>query len=405
MLYPSCLHHFLTAVKTSLLSLTLWHLLALTSTAQAQTNETKQANQANAASVDLILKGGSIVDGTGQPARVGDVAIFEGKIRAVGDLSQLSALQTIDCTGLVIAPGFIDLHNHSDEPIVSALTRGCVNYLTQGCTTIVTGNCGSGPVKVAEYLAKIDKQGAGTNVMHLLPHGSLRSQVMGQVARDPSPEELEKMTGLAEQAMLDGAWGMSTGLIYVPGTYSKTEELIAVAKVVAAHHGIYASHIRNEGSGLIDAVNEAIRIGREANLPVHVSHFKSSGRDNWGRLHVAAELIDAARKDGLTVTADQYPYIASSTSLDATLLPTWSREGGRKDLEQRLATPADRQRIADAVEQQLRSKSRIQIAAYQPRRDWLARASMKSLPWKNVPQSISCWKSKPKAAPRSSTLG
>lgn len=354
--------------RASLTSCALWFALACLAFGQAQTD------QAKAVPVDLILKGGTLVDGTGQAARTGDVAIADGKIVAVGDLRQLSALQSIDCSKLIIAPGFIDLHNHSDDPIVSAPTRACVNYLTQGCTTIVTGNCGSGPVNVADYLSKIDQHGAGTNVLHLLPHGSLRSQVLGQVARDPSAEELEKMTRLAEQAMQDGAWGMSTGLIYVPGTYSKTEELIAVAKVVAAHGGIYASHIRNEGSGLMDAIQEAIRIGREADLPVHVSHFKSSGRDNWGRLHIAAELIEAARKDGLTVTADQYPYTASSTSLDATLLPTWSREGGRKHLEQRLSTPSDRQRIVEAVAKQLESKSRIQIAAYPPRRDWVGKS-------------------------------
>lgn len=362
-----CVRRFSVFNKTSLY-LTLLYLLNVLPHVHAQ------SNQSNIAPADIILKNGAIIDGTGQAARVGDVAIIEGKISAIGELSQLHAVQTVDCTGLVIAPGFIDLHNHSDEPIVSASTRGCVNYLTQGCTTIVTGNCGAGPVNVAEYLAKIDTLGAGTHVLHLLPHGSLRSQVMGQVARDPSPEELEQMTKLAEQAMLDGAWGMSTGLIYVPGTYSKTEELIAVAKVVGAHHGIYASHIRNEGSGLIDAINEAIRIGREAELPVHVSHFKSSGRDNWGRLHIASELIEAARKDGLIVTADQYPYIASSTSLDATLLPTWSREGGRKALQQRLSSTEDRQRIADAVAKQLSSKSRIQIASYAPRRDWVGKS-------------------------------
>ncbi|MCC6508808.1 MAG: D-aminoacylase [Pirellulaceae bacterium] len=342
--------------------------------AQEKNSQDKLDDAATDKSVDLILRGGLILDGTGQPGHTGDVAVVKNKIVAIGQLSQWSGLQTIDCTGLVIAPGFIDLHNHSDQPIVAAATRACVNYLTQGCTTIVTGNCGAGPVDVGDYLSTIDKQGAGTHVMHLLPHGDLRSQVMGKVAREPTEEELAKMCQLAEQAMQDGAWGMSTGLIYVPGTYSKTDELIAIASVVAKHQGIYASHIRNEGDGLVDAIQEALRIGRESKLPVHVSHFKSSGPNNWGRLHVAAEMIEAARQNGQVVTADQYPYIASSTSLDATLLPSWSREGGHKDLEARLATPADRERIAKAVAQQLASKSRIQIAAYQPRRDWVGKS-------------------------------
>ena len=339
--------------------------LTLPSTASAQTPD---------GTVDVLLRGGTVIDGTGQPGRLADVAIDGEKITAIATDQKIEALKVIDCSGLIIAPGFIDLHNHSDQPIVEPATRGCVNYLTQGCTSIVTGNCGSGPVDVAKYLSKIDEHGAGTHVLHLLPHGDLRSQVMGKAAREPTAEELLKMRELADQAMRDGAWGMSTGLIYVPGTYAKTDELIAIAEVVAKHGGIYASHIRNEGSGLVDAVNEVLSIGRQAKLPVHVSHFKSSGRDNWGRLHVAAEMIESARNSGLQITADQYPYTASSTSLDATLLPAWSREGGRKDLEARLASPSDRQRIAAEVEKQLSSKSRIQIASYNPRRDWVGKS-------------------------------
>lgn len=347
------------------IALCLLASLAMAPGAMAQTSD---------ATVALLLRGGTVIDGTGEPARLADVAIDGDKIAIVAADKKIDALKVIDCTGLIIAPGFIDLHNHSDQPIVEAATRGCVNYLTQGCTSIVTGNCGSGPVDVAKYLNKIDEQGAGTHVLHLLPHGELRSQVMGKAAREPSAEELQQMCELADKAMRDGAWGMSTGLIYVPGTYSKTDELIAIAEVVAKHGGIYASHIRNEGDGLVDAINEALTIGRSAKLPVHVSHFKSSGRDNWGRLHVAAEMIEAARREGLKVTADQYPYIASSTSLEATLLPAWSREGGRKDLEARLASPDDRKRIHDEVEKQLLSKSRIQIAGYRPRRDWVGKS-------------------------------
>lgn len=323
---------------------------------------------------ELLLRGAMVLDGTGNLGSIQDVAIGQGNILAVGDLKDLVAEQTIDCQGLMLTPGFIDLHNHSDDVITAPATRAAVCYLLQGCTSLVTGNCGSGPVDVAKYLGQIDNQGAGTNILHLLPHGDLRTQVMGKVAREPSADELDKMRALADEAMRAGAWGMSTGLIYVPGTYAKTAELVAIAQVIGQYQGIYASHIRSEGSGLIDAVEEALSIGRAAELPVHVSHFKSSGRDNWGRLHVAAELIEAAQRSGQKVTADQYPYVASSTSLEATLLPAWSREGGRKQLEQRLATPAERAKIAQAVEAQLAHRSRIQIAAYAKKRAWVGKS-------------------------------
>jgi len=363
--------------RTSQLSGRCWIilvLLCLLSGRSAWIGPRLASAQSPPGSVELLLRGGLVVDGTGQPGSIQDVAIGNGKILAIGALNALDARQTIDCQGLMLAPGFIDLHNHSDDVITAPATRAAVCYLLQGCTSLVTGNCGSGPIDVDEYLSKIDSRGAGTNILHLLPHGDLRSQVMGKVAREPSADELSKMCDLAEQAMQAGAWGMSTGLIYVPGTYAKTSELVAIAQVISQYHGIYASHIRSEGGGLVDAIEEALTIGRQAQLPVHVSHLKSSGRENWGRLHVAVELIEAARRGGQTVTADQYPYVASSTSLEATLLPAWSREGGRPDLEQRLATPADRARIAQAVEAQLANKSRIQIAAYSRNRAWVGKS-------------------------------
>lgn len=323
---------------------------------------------------DLLLAGGTLYDGSGNAPTVGDVAIAQGKIVAVGKFAVGDVAQTIDCRGLAVAPGFIDLHNHSDSPIVDPKTRANVNFVTQGCTTIVTGNCGFGPVDVGAYFKKLDAAGAGTNVVHLLPHGSLREAVMEKTARDPTTDEIAKMRKLAEQAMLDGAWGMSTGLIYVPGTYSKTEEIIEAAKVVAAHGGIYASHIRGEGLTLIDAVTEALRVGAEAKLPVHVSHFKASGNKAWGSLHLAIELIEQARAKGQTATADQYPYAASSTSLEATLLPYWCREGGRKGIEARLKNPETRAKIRAEVERTLDGHVRIQIAKYAPRRDYVGRS-------------------------------
>ena len=323
---------------------------------------------------EVLLRGATLYDGGGGEPKTADVALAGGKIVAVGNLATLSADRTIECRGLAVAPGFIDLHNHSDRPIVAPATRANVNFLTQGCTTIVTGNCGFGPIDVAAYYRQIDEAGAGTNVAHLIPHGDLRDAVFGKADRAPTSAELEKMLTLADRAMRDGAWGMSTGLIYVPGTYAKTAEIAAVARVVARHGGFYASHIRNEGRQLLEAVEEAIAIGREAGCPVHVSHFKASGRSSWGSLHVAVELIERERRRGARITADQYPYTASSTSLEATVLPAWSREGGRKGIEARLADPAQRAKIREAVEKSLDDKVRVQIAGYGPRHEYVGRS-------------------------------
>ena len=324
--------------------------------------------------VDLLLKNATLYDGAGNEPTIGDVALDGKKIVAVGKFEVGEVGRVIDCTGLAIAPGFIDLHNHSDNPIVDPATRANVNFLTQGCTTIVTGNCGFGPVDVAAYFEKIDSAGAGTNVIHLLPHGSLRDEVFGKVKRQPTADELAKMKELAEQAMRDGAWGMSTGLIYVPGTYADTDELVEIARVVGQHGGLYASHIRGEGTDLLDSVTEAIEIGRRGKLPVHVSHFKASGSPSWGSLRIAADLIEKARAAGEQVTADQYPYVASSTSLEATLFPTWAREGGRKALVARLDDPVDGKRIRDAVKKKLAVKDRIQIAGCKAHRGWVGKS-------------------------------
>lgn len=302
---------------------------------------------------DVLLKGGTVFDGTGSAGKIGDVAIKGDRIVGVGQFDLKSAEWEIDCTGLVICPGFIDLHNHSDSQIVSPRTRANVNFVMQGCTTIVTGNCGSGPVDCGEYLAKIDASGAGTNVAHLLPQGSLRGKVIGSLQRKASSDEIRQMRELADKAMQDGAFGMSTGLIYVPSSYADTAELIEIAKVVGKHNGIYASHIRGEGKDLLESVGEAIKIGREGNCPTHVSHFKASGQEAWGLIRAAAQLIEQARKSGLKVTADQYPYIASSTSLDATILPTWSLAGGREKLLERLKDKEQSARIVKFVTERL----------------------------------------------------
>jgi N-acyl-D-aspartate/D-glutamate deacylase len=326
---------------------------------------------ADPVAADLVLRDGTIYDGGDGDAVVGDVAIRGDRIVAVGRFDVAGTPREFNAKGLVIAPGLIDLHSHSDDPILEAKTRQNANFLTQGCTTVVTGNCGSGPVDVAAYYRKIDERGAGTNVLHLVPHGALRSQAMGRENRPPSPAELDKMKRLVAQGMQDGAWGMATGLIYVPGSFSKTDELIALAGVVAEHDGIYASHIRNEGTQLLQSLDEILNIGRQAKLPVHVSHLKVSGKANWGLAPDAIQKLRDARAAGQQVTADQYPYPASSTSLAATVIPDELRDW--KALKAALDDGERADKVRGQIEQKLAAHDQgqsIVIANFANERPW-----------------------------------
>ena len=319
---------------------------------------------------DVLLTNARIFDGVRTEPITGAIAIKDDRIVAIGDFKTGTVVWTVDCTRLTVCPGFIDLHNHSDNYVTKRITRTVTNYLTQGCTTIVTGNCGSGPIDVKQYEKKVTGAGVGPNVAHLLPQGDLREAVMGEGAAKASADQIRRMQELADKAMRDGAWGMSTGLIYVPGSFSTTEELIAIAQVVGQHGGLYASHMRNEGKDLLAAVDEAIRIGRGGKLPVHISHFKSSGRDGWGLIREAVNVIEKQRAKGMKITADQYPYIASSTSLRATLLPSLARAGGRSEIVRRFNDPNIGQRVRDAIQRSLDKRdggSRIQIARHPPR--------------------------------------
>ncbi len=305
-----------------------WPLLRCVGKALGATSEPVDA--------DVLLRGGMLYDGSGKKGTLGDVAIDGERIVAVGRFRTGRVGRIIDCRELVVAPGFIDLHTHCDRSITRPATRDNLNYLMQGCTTVVTGNCGGGKLDTAKYFAQIDKHGTGTNVIHLIPQGSLRGAVMGKAKRRPTPEEMEQLRRKIDENMRAGAWGMSTGLIYAPSAYADTDELVELARQVARHGGIYASHIRGEEDTLLEAVAEAIEIGRRAGLPVQISHFKANCKPNWGRLRKAAALVEKARSKGQAVTADQYPYTACATSLYGILLPIEQVPGGYKDLPKRM---------------------------------------------------------------------
>ncbi len=322
---------------------------------------------------DVVLKGAMLHDGAGNPGKIGDVAIKNDRIVAVGIFTVKGKPRVLDCTGLIVSPGFIDLHTHSDTPLQATKTNANINYQTQGVTTVVTGNCGAGPVDVAGYFAKLEKIGVGTNVIHQVPHNAVRTKVMGNANREPTAEELKAMENLVEQGMKDGAYGMATGLIYNPGTYAKTDEIVALAKIAAKYKGLYASHIRDEGAEVFAAIEEIIAIARRAGIRIHISHIKVSGRGVWGKAPDVIAMIRRARKDGIEVTADQYPYTASSTSLGAIVIPPRFREGSAKDLISRLDDGELGPKMKKAIEQNLVDNlggKSIKIAQYAKNPAW-----------------------------------
>src|SRR5262249_43133987 len=275
--------------------------------------------------------------------------------------------------GLVVAPGFIDLHSHSDTPLQKKLTNANQNFLYQGVTSVVTGNCGAGPADVAAYYKALEKGKVGTNVLHQIPHNTVRRAVMKNADGPPTAAELARMEALVEQGMKDGAWGLATGLIYTPGSYAKTDEIIALAKVVARHGGFYASHIRDEGTGVLAAVEEALTIGKKAGLPVHISHLKASGPAVWGKSADIVGMIAKARKAGQVVTADQYPYAASSTRLEAVVVPPRFRAGTPEEYRARLRDPEQGPVIRKAIATSLKGRGdgkSLRIAYYAPRPAW-----------------------------------
>ena len=295
-----------------------------------------------AAAYDLLILDGTVVDGSGAPAYEGDIAIVGNEIVKIGELNGARATRVIDATGLTVSPGFIDLHTHADRNIRD--NPGVENYLFQGVTTMLVGNCGKSPVHLDEYFRSVEETGIAPNIGMLIGHNAVRAEVMGNDNRAPTDEEQARMEALVKSAMDEGAFGMSTGLIYLPGTYSETDEVVALARVVAGEGGIYASHIRNEFNLVKEAIEEAITIGREAGLPVQISHFKVADNTMWGDSTVTLGLVASARDEGLDVAVDQYPYTAGSTGL-INVIPAWARAGSREDFQARLDNPETRARI------------------------------------------------------------
>lgn len=299
---------------------------------------------------DLVIINGRVVDGTGNPWFRASVAVKNGRIARIGHVEPGQAKQVIDARGQIIAPGFIDVHTHVESIYQQPEAE---NFVRMGVTSLVTGNCGSSATDINEFLGRIREKPLAVNLATLIAHGSVRSKVMGQGDRAPTPAELQQMEALVEQGMKDGAVGLSTGLIYVPGMYAKTDEIVALARVVSRYDGLYATHMRNEGTEVVEAIRESIAIGEQAHLPVEISHFKISARKLWGKSDVTLSLVREARQRGLSVTVDQYAYTASSTSLDVRF-PDWLLAGGREEGKKRLADKATRERAVSEMKEGLK---------------------------------------------------
>jgi N-acyl-D-amino-acid deacylase len=290
---------------------------------------------------DLVIRGGSVIDGTGSPARPADVGIRAGSIVAVEPCLG-KGRREIDASGLTVAPGFIDVHTHAENVLVLPRAE---NFVRDGVTTVIAGNCGESPDDIGASLEEAERRRISLNIGMLVGHSSVREKAMGgSFDRPPTFEEMEAMRGMVETAMRQGALGLSTGLIYLPGVFAKTDEIIDLARVAARFGGIYTSHMRSEGTNIRAALEETLAIGRGAGIPVQVSHIKLSGDNNWGRHAEVLGLLNAARAEGLRVTQDQYAYTASSTGLGQ-LIPAWALEGGAGAFRKRLADPAERARM------------------------------------------------------------
>ncbi len=344
---------------------------------------------------DLLIRGGMVIDGTGSAPVRADVAITNGRITDVGSFTGRRAMRMIDAREKVVAPGFIDVHSHSDESMF--VNSALESALHQGVTLVVCGNCGGSAAPLQglaaeeadreyarlgvkrswshfyEYADATERNGMSINVCSYVGHGTLRMCVMGADARPPTHDELAAMRQLLARAMEEGAIGLASGLIYPPSAYGNTDELSSLCEVVRAHGGVYASHIRDEGARLLDAVEENLEIGRRSRVRVQLSHHKASGQKNWGKVKESVARIEAARRDGIDVQADQYPYTASSTGLAVTI-PNWVHEGGSAKLTARLRDRAVRERVRGEETETGRAWDRIVIARARHRPEYSGRS-------------------------------
>jgi N-acyl-D-aspartate/D-glutamate deacylase len=303
---------------------------------------------------DLVIRGGTVLDGLGHPPVQADVGVRGGRIACVGLIKETGAARVIEAAGLVVAPGFIDVHTHVERTLPEGAKPFLApNFVRQGVTTLITGNCGTSRLDVGAMLARLDRSGSQVNVATFVGHNSVRRNVMQRESRAPTPQEMDRMKHLVAAAMDGGALGLSTGLAYVPGAYASREEVVELARVAAQKGGFYVSHIRDEGINGYDAVAEAISVGESAGLPVHISHFKASGRSQWGTAPLRLGLVDDALRRGMRVTIDQYPYTASSTSLDI-MLPSWALAEDSSRVAARLRDPQVRARVLADMLAQLR---------------------------------------------------
>ncbi len=339
----------------------------------------------------LIIANGSIVDGLGHKPYRADVGISRGKIKAIGNLTKRKSVKRIDAAGLLVCPGFIDLHTHADGNILQR--PNAHNYIRQGVTTVLGGNCGSSPYPTGRFLKKVERKKIALNFCTLVGHNTIRQKVMGNVDREPTEQEIQKMKKMVRGAMQEGAFGLSSGLKYIPGAFARTGEIIELARIAQRYGGFYATHLRDEGNHVISALQEAIEIGKAAQIPVQISHHKITSEKEWGGSTKTLALVDEARHAGLDIFLDQYPYPATSTVLSV-LFPHWSLAGDRKNWVKRWQDERLKPRLSAGIKFNIEQDrggndlSRILIANYPPLPELEGLTIEQILEKKNIPLTL-----------------